>query len=91
MRESLLDAVPTDESIPVLAAVSDYLGEHLGANRTFSAVLADPSSAAGELTADASPFARIAAEVLLPRRRGLCQAGQPQEGRGRHHTTTAGR
>jgi serine/threonine protein kinase len=64
VREMLLDAAPTDESLSVLEAVSDYLGEHLASGRTFRSVITDPTSAAGELGAEAGPFARIAAEVF---------------------------
>jgi hypothetical protein len=64
-RPLLVGATPTDLSVRVLEAVSEYLGEHLSSGRTFRAVLADPAAAAGELEADASPFARIAADVLL--------------------------
>jgi class 3 adenylate cyclase len=65
VRESLLDATPTDRSVSVLGAVSEYVGAHLASGRTFAAVLADPGSATGEVVADESPFARIAAGVLL--------------------------
>lgn len=64
VREKLLDGAPTDESLEVLAAVSEYVGERLSSQRTFRAVLADPTSAVGEVVED-TPFARVAAAVLL--------------------------
>jgi len=67
LRSLLLDAVPTADAAEVLDGVSAYVEEHLGQGRGFRAVLADPAAAAarGSLPPDQSPFARVAAEVLL--------------------------
>lgn len=64
VREKLLDSTPADLGVRVLEAVSNYVGERLASGRTFAALLADPTGAAGELVPDESPFARVAAEVL---------------------------
>jgi type VI secretion system protein ImpC len=65
LRPLLLDAVPTADAAEVLARVSSFVEEHLGQGWDFRAILADPSAARGTLRPDQSPFARVAAEVLL--------------------------
>jgi len=65
LRFLLLDAVPTADALTVLEQVSSYVEEHLESGVDFRAVLADPAAARGSLVADESPFARVAAEVLL--------------------------
>jgi type VI secretion system protein ImpC len=65
LRPLLLDLVPTAQARDVLEEVSDYVVEHLGQGRDFRAVIADPTATGGSLEADTSPFARVAAEVLL--------------------------
>jgi type VI secretion system protein ImpB len=65
LRSHLLDAVPAADALSVLERVSSYVEEHLESGVDFRAVLADPASASGSLVADESPFARVAAEVLL--------------------------
>ena len=65
LRSLLLDAVPTAEALTVLEQVSSYVEKHLESGVDFRAVLADPAAARGSLVADESPFARVAAEVLL--------------------------
>jgi serine/threonine protein kinase len=65
VRELLLGAVRPDDGLNVLEEVSEYLGERFADGRSFRTVLADPSGETGLLTADKSPFARIAADVLL--------------------------
>ena len=65
LRSLLLDAVPTADALTVLEHVSSYIEDHLESGVDFRAVLADPAAAQGALVADESPFARVAAEVLL--------------------------
>jgi hypothetical protein len=65
LRSLLLDAVPAADALSVLEQVSSYVEEHLDSGLDFRAVLADPAAARGSLVADESPFARVAAEVLL--------------------------
>ena len=65
LRSLLLDAVPSADALTVLERVSSYVEEHLESGVDFRAVLADPALARGSLVADESPFARVAAEVLL--------------------------
>jgi type VI secretion system protein ImpC len=56
--------VPTADAREVLERVSAFIAEHHGEGRDFRAVLADPMAAAA-VELDSSPFARVAAEVLL--------------------------
>jgi len=65
LRTVLLDAVPAADALTVLEQVSSYIEEHFESGIDFRAVLADPAGARGCLVADESPFARVAAEVLL--------------------------
>jgi type VI secretion system protein ImpC len=65
LRPLLLDAVPSADALTVLERVSSFVEEHLEHGLDFRAVLADPTSARGTLVPDESPFARVAAEVLL--------------------------
>ena len=65
LRPLLLDAVPTADAAEVLERVSAYVEEHLGEGRDFRAILADPTAVGTSLQPDRSPFARVAAEVLL--------------------------
>ena len=65
LRSLLLDAVPTADAAEVLERVSSYVEEHLGEGRDFRAILADPTAVGTSLQPDRSPFARVAAEVLL--------------------------
>ncbi len=65
LRSLLLDAVPSADALTVLEEVSSYVEEHLDSGVDFHAVLADPGGAGGALVADESPFARVAADVLL--------------------------
>ena len=65
LRSLLLDAVPTADACEVLERVSAYIAEHHGEGRDFRAVLADPIASGASVEPDSSPFARVAAEVLL--------------------------
>src|SRR5262249_28141594 len=65
LRPLLLDAVPTADAREVLERVSAYVAEHLGQGRDFRAVLADPTASGAAIEPDTSPFARVAAEVML--------------------------
>jgi type VI secretion system protein ImpC len=65
LRPLLLDAVPTADARDVLEKVSAYVAEHLGQGRDFRAMLADPTAVGGAIEPDTSPFARVAAEVML--------------------------
>lgn len=65
VRDLLLDALPSDDALTVLERVSAYLQSRLGQLPDFLALLADPAAAPGSLVAQESPFARIAADVLL--------------------------
>jgi type VI secretion system protein ImpC len=65
LRPLLLDAVPTADAREVLERVSAYVAEHLGQGRDFRAVLADPTASGAAIEPDPSPFARVAAEVML--------------------------
>jgi hypothetical protein len=65
VADLLLDAVPVPDWIEVLSRVSEHVERHLGIDLSgFRAVLADPTSASGEMEVSAEPFLRVAAARL---------------------------